>query len=150
MLQEILQETDCYLVSQKVDKANNYKFFIDNDGDFKIADCIKINRKLRNMVDESELYPEGNYSLEISSPGVEEPLLHLRQYRKNIGRLVEITHTDATIKPQTGRLSAVTETSIALEIGKKSNNKAIKTPVSTTTVNIEFENIKQAIIQVEF
>jgi ribosome maturation factor RimP len=143
MMQQILQETDCYLVSQKVDKSNNYKFFIDNDADFKLADCLQINRKLRNMVDESGLYPDGNYSLEISSPGLEHPLLHHRQYVKNIGRLVEITFNNTDLKPLTARLKLVSETQLELETIDK------KTKVATPHI-VLMADIKQTMVEVEF
>jgi ribosome maturation factor RimP len=143
MMQEILQETDCYLVSQKVDKSNNYMFFIDNDADFKLTDCLKINRKLRNMVDESGLYPDGNYSLEISSPGLEHPLIHLRQYVKNIGRLVEISFQNPELKPLTARLKAVTDKQLDLE----STDKKTKTILPHIVMLVD---IKQTMVQIEF
>ncbi len=143
MMQSILQETDCYLVSQKVDKSNNYKFFIDNDADFKLADCLLINRKLRNMVDESGLFPEGNYSLEISSPGLEHPLMHLRQYIKNVGRLVEITYTDAEQKPLIARIKEADETQLVLETTDK------KTKLTQQYI-VPMNSIKQTMVQIEF
>ena len=89
-LQEILSETDCFIISSKLGLDANYKFFIDSDTGFSLDKSTKINRALRNQIDESGLFPEGNYSLEISSPGVTEPLKMPRQYKKNIGRLLEI------------------------------------------------------------
>ena len=86
MLNDILEGTDIFLVDFKVKKTNNYKIFIDSDSGLQLEKCIGVNRKLRNQIDELDFYPEGDYSLEISSPGVDEPLKMMRQYKKNIGR----------------------------------------------------------------
>ncbi len=143
MMEQILQQTDCYLVSHKADKSNNYKFFIDKDGDLKLADCMQINRQLRKMVDESELFPDGNYSLEISSPGLEHPLMHMRQYVKNIGRLVEISFIDETQKPLIARLTAMNDNILSLE----TTNKKTK---EITNYSVNLQDVSKTFVQVEF
>ena len=67
-IDECLEGTDCFLVSFKVKPTNNYKFFIDSDSGFTLEKCVRINRKMRKMIEEAELYPDGDVSLEISSP----------------------------------------------------------------------------------
>ncbi len=47
-------------------------------------------------MEEMGIYPDGDYSLEVSSPGTEEPFKLHRQYVKNIGRDVELTLNDET------------------------------------------------------
>ncbi|MEI9935533.1 MAG: hypothetical protein WDM71_11945 [Ferruginibacter sp.] len=42
------------------------------------------------------MVPDGIFSLEVSSPGIEEPLKILRQYKKNIGRKIEVLLQDET------------------------------------------------------
>ena len=41
---------------------------------------IRYNRKLYRVVEESSLFPGGDFSLEVSFPGLDEPLKLLRQY----------------------------------------------------------------------
>src|SRR5450756_2880004 len=65
---------DVFLVEVKVIPGNNIKVFLDADNGITIEKCIKINRALYNQIEESELFPNGDFSLEVSSPGVEEPL----------------------------------------------------------------------------
>jgi ribosome maturation factor RimP len=89
-IDECLEGTDCFLVSFKIKPTNNYKFFIDSDSGFTLEKCVRINRKMRKMIEEAELYPDGDVSLEISSPGIDIPLTLTRQYIKNIGRKLEI------------------------------------------------------------
>ena len=53
------------------------------------------------------MFPDGDFSLEVSSPGLDEPLKLHRQYLKNIGRFVEVIEQDGTRKE--GKLLSVTE-----------------------------------------
>ena len=39
-----------------------------------IEKCIKINRALYKIMEEMGMYPDGDFSLEVSSPGIDEPL----------------------------------------------------------------------------
>ncbi len=50
------------------------------------------------QIEEMAMFPAGDFSLEVSSPGLDEPLKMLRQYRKNIGRQVELTLQDGSKK----------------------------------------------------
>src|SRR4051794_18256332 len=87
-----------FLVSIKIKPTNNVKIYIDSDEGMSIEKCVRYNRKLYNLIEEKAVFPEGNFSLEISSPGVDEPLKLHRQYKKNIGRNVLVTFNDATQK----------------------------------------------------
>ena len=49
-------------------------------------------------MEEAAWFPEGDFSLEVSSPGIDEPLVLNRQYVKNMGRKVEVTFLDESIK----------------------------------------------------
>lgn len=145
---DILAETeDCFLVLAKMSADANYKFFIDSDTGFSLEKSTKINRALRNQIDESGLFPEGMYSLEISSPGICEPLTMPRQYKNNIDRLLEVVTEEETIE---GRIKGVTEEELTLEILGK-NSKGIPTEkMPKKMINININNITKATIQVEF
>jgi len=132
-----------FLVSIKIKPTNNFKIFIDGDTGFPIDLCVQINRKLYKVIEESATYPEGDFSLEISSPGVTEPLKLHRQYIKNIGRSVTVLFTDTTEK--TGILLAVTEADILLEHTEGKGKKAI-----TQQLLIPFQNIKSTTVQLQF
>jgi ribosome maturation factor RimP len=143
IVEGLIEGTDCFLVSAKCSPGHNYKFFIDADSSFDIKRCITINRKLRNIIDEKEWFPNGEYSLEVSSPGIDEPLLSTRQFQKNVNRLVEITFNDSEQKPIIGRIQSVDEQKINLKI----EDKKKKTSVDSI---VERQNIKKAVIQIEF
>ena len=65
---------DIFFVDMKVKPTNNIKIFLDADSGLGIEKCIKINRRLYKQVEEMGFYPEGDFSLEVSSPGIDEPL----------------------------------------------------------------------------
>ena len=134
---------DVFLVEVKVIPGNNIKVFLDADNGITIEKCIKINRALYNQIEESELFPNGDFSLEVSSPGVEEPLKLHRQYKKNIGRTVEVTMNDGTKKE--GKLTTVNDDEIIIE-EKTGQDK--KTVIKTT--NILFNQIKYTKVLVTF
>ena len=104
---------EIFLVELKVILGNNIKVFLDADNGITIDKCIKVNRALYNQIEESDLFPNGDFSLEVSSPGVEEPLKLHRQYKKNIGRTVEVTMNDGSKKE--GKLTAVNDDEIIIE-----------------------------------
>ncbi len=143
-LQELLNaHPGDFLVSIRVKPTNNIKVFIDADEGMSIEKCVRYNRALYKKLEESGIFSDGNFSLEISSPGVDQPLTLLRQYVKNKGRNVEVTFNDGTQKE--GKLLEVTETDIIIEQvtgkGKKAETKQFVIP---------FENIKTTTVQVQF
>ena len=66
---------------------------------------------------ENELFADGTFSLEVSSPGVDEPLKLKRQYIKNIGRYLEIDTTEGNHLE--GKLLMADESAIELEEEKE-------------------------------
>ncbi len=138
-----LLEGDVFLVSIKIKPTNNIKIYLDADGGLGIEKCIRINRALYKIMEEKAMYPDGDFSLEVSSPGIDEPLKLLRQYKKNIGRNVEVI-TSEDLKKE-GRLTAATEENIRIEYTIGKGKKA-----ETKTEEISFGNIKQTTVLVKF
>ena len=144
MMQALLADQDVYfLVEVKVKPTNNIKVFIDGDQGISIDKCVQYNRALYKKLEESGMFPEGDFSLELSSPGLDEPLKLLRQYRKNIGRQVELLMQDGSRID--GRLLEVSEDGLIVEETKGKNKK--KELINHTFL---FENIKTTKIQVVF
>ncbi len=134
---------DIFLVSIKIKPTNNIKVYLDADTGLSIEKCIKINRAMYKAIEEEGWYPDGNFSLEVSSPGVDEPLKMLRQYKKNIGRKVEVVLNDGTKKE--GKLVAVTEEAITIEYVEGKNKKAV-----TISSDIAFADVKQTTVVISF
>jgi ribosome maturation factor RimP len=132
-----------FLVGLKVNPGNHIKVFIDADQGISIDDLAQYNRTLYKQIEESRLFPTGDFTLEVSSPGLDEPLKLLRQYEKNIGRYVEVIRKDG-IKTE-GKLMSVTPEAIVVE--EEKGHKKQKELVAHT---ILFENIKSTKIQIKW
>jgi len=132
-----------FLVEIRIKPTNNIKVFIDADEGVNLSNLIEYNRKLYRQIEESGLYPDGNFSLEVSSPGLDEPLKMNRQYKKNIDRYVEVMLQDGTKKE--GKLIETTEDGIVIEWEEgKGKKKQIKQE------SILFDQIKTTKIQIKF
>ena len=139
-----------FLVELKLKPVNNLKIFLDGDQGVTIGKCAEINRALYKKIEESGLYPDGDFSLEVSSAGLGEPLKSLRQYKKNLGRRAEVILLDGSRKE--GKLTEVNEEGIVLEesSGKPSPGKAVSKKQQISSHTYLFNNIKSTKIQVVF
>lgn len=140
---EPLLVDDIFLVSIKIKPTNNYKIYLDADGGLGIEKCIKINRTLYKIMEEMAIHPDGDFSLEVSSPGIDEPLKLLRQYKKNIGRTVEVITNDDTKKE--GLLKEVADNAITIEQTEGKGKKAV-----VLNTAISFADIKQTKVLIKF
>lgn len=139
---ELTEGSALFLVEVKLKPTNNIKVYLDGDQGLNIEACTKINRALYKMIEEAALYPEGDFSLEVSSPGLDEPLRFFRQYTKNIGRTVEVTLIEED-QIHLGVLLEATEAEITLE-KKLPKNKGVEKVV------IPFDTIKKTVVQIVF
>ena len=153
LLQPLLFD-DIFLVEIKVKPVNNIKIFLDADSGLGIEKCIKINRALYKVMEEMGIYPDGDFSLEVSSPGIEEPLKLHRQFIKNIGRDVAVETFNYTapgdaankegIKKE-GKLTEVNEDNIVIEFTEGKGKKAVMQKAT-----IPFAEIKQTKVLIKF
>ncbi len=142
LVEPLLEGTDIFIVNIKVKPVNNIKVYLDADSGLSIDKCTMVNRKLYAQIETEQMFPDGDFSLEVSSPGVDEPLLQARQYKKNIGR--KVTVTDAGDVEKTGLMKEVTDDHIVLEM------KGAKTKDANIIVEIPFTNIKKTVVQIIF
>ncbi|MBS4044563.1 MAG: ribosome maturation factor [Chitinophagaceae bacterium] len=148
LLQQFIDElltdyTDLFCVEIKIKPTNNIKVFLDGDQGITIDKCVRINRKLYKLIEEANIFPEGDFSLEVSSPGVDEPLKLVRQYKKNMGRDLELILVDDVKKE--GTLIEVLENEIVIEFKVGKGKKAV-----ITKENIVFNKIKKATVLINF
>jgi len=132
-----------FLVEVRIKPTNNVKVFIDADEGVILSELIEYYRTLYKQLEESGLFPNGDFSLEVSSPGLDEPLKLFRQYKKNVGRFVDITLLDGSRKE--GKLIDATEDGVVIETETgKGKKKEIKQE------SVLFDQIKNTKIQVKF
>lgn len=77
-------------VTYKKQNGNNVLcFYIDKDGGVGIDECEKFSRAVEEVLDKNDPI-EQNYSLEVSSPGVDRKLVKEREFLYYIGREVDV------------------------------------------------------------
>ncbi|MFM8450078.1 MAG: ribosome maturation factor RimP [Haliscomenobacter sp.] len=149
LLQEKFLEpdfSDCFLLEIKASANQKIEVFIDADSGITFEKCQKISRHLEEHIDAQGWLGE-RYTLEVSSPGVSRPLALWRQYPRNIGRNVEVTLEDKSVR--TGTLHAVTPDTVVLqeEVKTKEGKKTKKEIVETV---IPFSHIVKTVVKVSF
>lgn len=67
------------------------RIYIDrNEGGISVDDCADFSRGLNDYLDLHDPFPQSNYSLEVSSPGVDRPLKQLWHFEKVIGQKITL------------------------------------------------------------
>jgi ribosome maturation factor RimP len=132
-----------FLVEVKVKPTNNIKIFIDGDQGISIERLVQFNRALYKQIEESQMFPNGDFSLELSSPGLDEPLKLHRQYVKNTGRFVEVVKKDGTRIE--GKMLTVADNEIIIEEEKGKGKKK-----ETFTHAVSLDDVKTTKIQIKF
>jgi len=72
-------------------KQSVVRVFVDKEGGVTIDDCARVSRELGTVFDVEDPIP-GHYNLEVSSPGLDRPLLEEKDYERFAGHLVRV-HT---------------------------------------------------------
>lgn len=89
-LQGQLTDSDVFLLDVKK-SGNKLLILIDGDSLVPIQKCVEISRLTGAWLEEQDIdVIPGTFTLEVSSPGADSPLILPRQFPKHIGRLVEV------------------------------------------------------------
>ena len=75
-----------FLLDFDIAEGNQIRVILDGDKGVTVEDCIAVSREIEHNMDREE----NDFSLEVMSAGVSEPLTLPRQYVKNIGRNLKI------------------------------------------------------------
>ncbi len=144
MVEELLADDPAiFLVEVWIKPTNNIRVMLDADAGLPIERCVSINRRLYKRMEEAGLYPDGNFSLEVSSPGLDEPLKLYRQYVKNTGRDIEVLLISGDLLE--GALTAVAEDAIEVAETRGKNKKK-----EVIAHHIPFSDIKSTKIKIKF
>ena len=141
--EKIADRDDLFLVGVKMHPNGKLEVLVDGDNGVSIQDCAAISRHVGFLLEEEDAIPHA-YRLEVSSPGVDAPLTSRRQYRKNVGRLVQVDLQDGVTKA--GKLVEVTDEALTIvETIKEKGKKAVE-----EHVNIPFGNITTIKVLISF
>jgi ribosome maturation factor RimP len=110
-------------------------------------DCERFSHDFGTVIDVEDLVPGAEYTLEVSSPGLDRKLSRRADYERFLGSLVKLQ----TFQPVAGnrhwqgRLTGVSEGKIALDRSAiQAKGKAKKTATGDALVEIELANIEKA------
>ena len=145
LLKEAFEENDSlFLISLNISDQNHILVVIDGDEGVAVNDCIAVSRKIENDLDQDEL----DFSLEVTSAGVTEPLKFPRQFRKNIGRTLEVRTNSNKFE---GNLIAVDEEGISLEWQAREPKPVGKGKITVDkAATIAFQEIEKAVVVITF
>lgn len=141
---KIVDREDLFLVGVKMHPSGRLEVLVDGDQGIGIRECAEISRYVGFELEEADAVGHA-YRLEVSSPGIDTPLASVRQYRKNIGRNVQVLLNESMAKE--GELVEVTDEHIIIkekikEKGKKAVEHQSTIPfgsIKTTKVLISFK-----------
>lgn len=108
-----IAEDNCFIVDIKVSATNKIMVLIDSIEGITIDYCIQISRLIEGEFDREV----EDFELEVSTPGLGQPLKVLPQYIKNIGREIEVILFDGA--PFKGILVSANEDDFTVEEEKK-------------------------------
>jgi ribosome maturation factor RimP len=90
---------------------------VDSDRGVSLDDAAAVSRELSAALDTVAVMGDFPYTLEVSSPGVDRPLTARRHWRRAVGRLVQVTVTDASGSgPISGRIAAADADGVTLDV----------------------------------
>ena len=123
------------------------KIYVEVDGDkgVSLKECIRISRAVEHNLDREV----EDFSLEVTSPDVAHPLKVKRQYKKNIGRILQVKLNDNSNVE--GTLKVVEENCIKLEWKAREPKPIGKGKVTVVkNATIPFSNIVEAKVKIIF
>ena len=138
------EKPSLFLVDLTITEAFKVIVTLDGDNGINLQDCIDVSRAIDNNLDREEQ----DYALEVASAGVSTPLKLVRQYKKNIGRILKVKTTTETIE---ALLEQVSDESIVLSWIAREPKKIGKGKESVEHKReISYSDIKEAIVTIIF
>jgi ribosome maturation factor RimP len=98
LVKDELIDSEYFLVDVvKGERSRKVQVLIDGDSGVTVDQCSRISRSISKVVDEED-FEADPFILEVSSPGADEPLMNIRQYKKHIGRKLDVETADGIVQ----------------------------------------------------
>jgi ribosome maturation factor RimP len=133
-IRPIIEATGNYLEELSITSAGKVKILtviIDSDTHLNLDQVTAVTKEISEVIEALPELGDGAFTLEVTSPGLDRPLTKPRHWRKNLDRLVKIIMTSG--QEITGRIGEATETTVLVDSEK-----------------VSFEDIKRAVLEIEF
>lgn len=137
LVNTVLDGSEKFLVNLKITPDNRIFVDIDGDNGVTIDDCIELSRAIESQLDREE----EDFELNVSSAGADQPLKLTRQYRKNVGRELEVVMVDG--ERAEGTLEDASDEGIVLRT--KGTKKQ-----APETLHLAYKDIKSARVAIKF
>jgi len=142
LIEEAATEHGLELVLLEASGSRNnaiVRVYLDHEGGITIEHIAEANKWIKELLDPLPEYKNG-YSLEVSSPGIERPLVKLADYVRFAGSdaRISVSHEIGDHKHFTGTIRAVEGDEIVLDVE------------GGGTVRIPYGDIKRARLHVQF
>ena len=140
----LLEKPSLFLIDLNISESFKITVTLDGDSGVILQDCIDISRSIENNLDREEC----DFSLEVASAGVSSPLKNIRQYKKNIGRTLQVETQTTTIE---AKLTDANDDFIVLEWEAREPKKIGKGKETVQKrQEIPYSEIKKAIVIIIF
>lgn len=146
LVKPILEEGKLELVDAEYVKNGRdfvLRLFIDKEGGVTLDDCAEVSHELSAILDVEDVI-ESNYTLEVSSPGLDRPLKKTSDFERFSGRLIKVKTYEPFLdnagnkrKTFLGILSGLVNGAIEMEL--KEGQSATIPLEKAAKVNLEFE-----------
>lgn len=115
------------------------RVYVDKEGGVSLGDCQTVSNGIEEILDAEDLIPGGEYTLEVSSPGVERKLTRPQDFEKSVGKKVKVVTKEPVADATTwiGLLQAFAENVLTVEAA---NGKTAQIPMDKVKkANLKFE-----------
>ncbi|CAM3261357.1 Ribosome maturation factor RimP [Aequorivita lipolytica] len=146
LLKNALEENESlFLIDLNISEDNQIRVILDGDEGVTVEDCIGVSRQIEHNLDREEY----DFSLEVMSAGVSEPLTLPRQYKKNLGRNLKIkTKNGEKIE---GELTAVNDEDFTLKWSAREPKPVGKGKITVQKeATLPYKDIMEAKVMITF
>ncbi len=141
----LTERDDLFLIDLKFSAADDITVILDGDNGVSVQDCLDASRAIEFNMDREE----HDFSLQVMSAGLSEPLALPRQYRKNIGRDLDILLSDST--KIEGELAGVDDEKITLILRYRKPKEVGKGKMDVVEEKeIPYSEVKKALVAIKF
>lgn len=140
----LTERPDLFLIDFSIDSNNHIKVIIDGDNGVLVGDCMFVSRAIEHNLDRDEQ----DFSLEVMSAGATSPLVHNRQYKKNLKRTLEVRTNQEKIE---GILAEATEDTITIKWKVREPKPIGKGKITVKKeASIAYKDIVEAKVMIKF
>lgn len=145
LLNEALKERDdLFLIDFKMGTDNAISVILDGDHGVTVSDCVFVSRAIEHNIDREA----HDFSLEVASAGATAPLVHERQYVKNVGRSLALQTQKESIS---GKLVKATDSFITLQWKAREPKPIGKGKVTVQKeAEVAYQDIVEAKVMIKF